>query len=117
MKTNKELKEEYKQLKFKIGVFQIRNKINDKIYIDSSVNLDAFWNRNCAQLNFGNHPNAALQSDWKTFGEDNFVYEILSEIKQKDDEQLDYAKEAKQLAALFIDELKPFDEKGYNKKI
>jgi len=116
MKTNKELKEEYKQMKFKIGVFQIRNKVNGKIYIDSSVNLDAYWNRNRAQLNFGNHQNTVLQNEWNTFGEENFVYEILSEINHKDDEQIDYAKEAGQLAALYIEELKPFDEKGYNKK-
>ena len=116
MKTKKDMKEEYKQMKFIVGVFQIRNKINGKIYIDSNVNLEAFWNRNRMQLNFGNHPNELLQKEWKEFGEENFVYEILSEIKQKEEENLDYAKEAKQLAQLFIDELKPFDEKGYNKK-
>lgn len=41
MKTKKELTEEYKQLKFKMGLFQIRNVINGKIFVESSINLYA----------------------------------------------------------------------------
>ena len=114
MKTKKELKEDYNQLQFKIGVFQVRNVVNGKIFIDSSVNLDKIWNRHRVELNFGNHRNVSLQKDWKEFGEDNFRYEILSEIKQEADKQTDYAKEAKQLAKMFIEELQPFGDKGYN---
>ena len=114
MKTKKELKEAYKLIKFKIGVFQIRNMVNNKIFIDSSVNLDKIWNRHRVELNFGNHRNAVLQKEWKEFGEGNFQFEILSEIEQREDPTIDYAKEAKLLAQLFIEELKPFGEKGYN---
>ena len=114
MKSNKELKEAYKLAKLKIGVFQIRNTINGKIFVDSSPNLDAIWNRHRSELNFGGHRNVQLQQEWKEFGEDNFRFEILSEIDQKDGD-VDYAKEAKQLAEMFIDELKPFGEKGYNR--
>ena len=115
MKSNKELKEAYKLAKLKIGVFQIRNTINGKIFVDSSPNLDAIWNRHKSELNFGGHRNLQLQQDWKEFGEENFRFEILSEIDQKDGDNVDYAKEAKQLAEMFIDELKPFGEKGYNR--
>ena len=115
MKSNKQLKDEYKQLKFKIGVYQIRNIVNGKIFIDGTVNIEAIFNRQRLQLNFGNHPNSLLQDEWKTFGEKNFKFEILSEINEKDDSTIDYAKESKQLAQLYIDELKPFGEKGYHK--
>jgi len=115
VKTKKDLKEEYKLKQFKIGVFQIRNKINGKIYIDSSPNLDAIWNRHRVELNFGGHRNEVLQKEWTALGEENFSFEILSEIEQKDGENIDYTKEAKQLALMFIDELQPFGEKGYNK--
>jgi hypothetical protein len=116
MKSKKELKDSYKQLKFKIGVFQIRNTTNNKIYIDSSTDLVAIWNREKFQLKLGSHPNAELQKEWNEFGEEKFVYEILSEVKQEDDETIDYRKEVKQLARMFIDELQPFNEKGYNIK-
>lgn len=115
-KSKKELKEEYKSMKFRMGVFQVRNLLNNKIYIDSSVNLDKIWNRHRLQLNFGNHPNVLLQHDWKQYGEDNFVYEILGEVEETENSNLDYAKEVKVLEQMYIEELKPFDERGYNKK-
>lgn len=114
MKTKKELKEEYSNLKPKIGVFQIRNTVNGKIYIEGSVNLDKIWNRHRVELNFGGHRNVALQKEWNEFGEANFKYEILSEINQEENRNVDYAKEAKQLAKMFIEELQPFGDKGYN---
>lgn len=114
-KTKKELKEEYKLKKLKIGVFAVRNLLNGKIYIGSSVNLEAMWNRIYLQLNFGNYFNSKLQKEWKEFGENNFRYEIISEIKQDDnDKDRNYGDEAKQLEKLYIDELQPFGEKGYN---
>jgi hypothetical protein len=115
MKTRKELKEEYKQLKYRMGVFQIRNTLTGKLFIGSSTDLVAIWHRHRLQLNFGNHPNEALQKDWNEKGAENFAYEILSEIKQTEKET-DYEKEVKLLEEMFIEELQPFGEKGYNKR-
>jgi len=116
MKTHKEMKEAYKLYKSKKGVYQIRNKMNGKIFVGSSTDLKASWNRNKMQLNFGNHPNNELQKDWKNFGENAFVYEILSELKEEDDKKIDPKKEVKELEELYLEELKPYDENGYNKK-
>ena len=114
MKTKKELKEEYNSLKPRVGVFQIRNTVNGKIYIEASVNLDKIWNRHRVELDFGGHRNALLQKEWNEFGGANFKFEILSEIKQEENANIDYSKEAKQLAKMFIEELQPFGDKGYN---
>lgn len=116
MKTKKELKEEYKEIKFKIGVFQIQNSINKKIYIESSNDLISIWKRHKFQLNCGNHPNTELQKDWKEFGEDNFSFEILSEIKHNDNQNKYDAKELKLLEEMFLEEIKPFNERGYNRE-
>lgn len=116
MKTRKEIINDYKQAKSKIGVFQIRNKTNNKVFVESSLDLIAIWNRLRFQLNMGSHPNVGLQKDWKALGEENFVYEILSEIQQDDTVQMDYRKEIKKLEAMFIEELQPFGEKGYHGK-
>lgn len=115
MKSKKEIKDNYKQQKFKVGVFQIRNIVNNKIYVDSSTDLIAIWNRHKFQLNNGLHPNTELQNEWTKFGQENFIYEILSEIKQEENRTIDYRKEAKKLESLFIEDLQPFNEKGYNK--
>lgn len=63
MKTKKELKRIYKEKKFKMGVFQIRNTSNQKIFVGSSIDLDAIWNRLRTELKFGSYPNAPLQKD------------------------------------------------------
>jgi len=116
MKTRKELREEYKQKKYKIGVFQIKNTINNKIFVGSSQDLEAIWHAQKLQLDFGIHSNSELQKDWKEFGPENFKYEIIEEIKQTDDKPHDYTKEIKVLEEMMVDELQPFESKGYNKK-
>jgi group I intron endonuclease len=110
----KTLTNEYKNQKQPAGVFQIQNTVNGKIYLDTSLNLDKIWNRHCFELNFGSHRNAALQQDWKTFGEQAFVFEILYEIEQKEGETLDLKRELKSLEQLYLEELKPFGERGYH---
>lgn len=115
MTTKTELKEAYKLIKFKAGVFQIRNTSNGKIFIGSNINLDKIWNRIAFELNFGSFKNTELQNDWKIFGENNFAYEILSVIEEKEGEQIDIQREIKILEKMFLEELQPFGEKGYNK--
>ncbi len=117
MKSKKEMTSEYKQMKFKIGVFQIRNLVNGKIFIGSAMNLDAKWNSQKMQLQSGTHTNEELLKDWKEFGAENFVYEILEEIKQNDDDiNKDYRNELKELEAFIFEDLQPYNDKGYHKK-
>lgn len=115
MATKKELKEAYKQMKFRMGVYQIRNTSNGKIFVDGSTNLDAIWNRHRMQLNFGNHRNTALQQEWQALGEAHFQYEILAELDQENDATIDYNKEVQTLTDMYIEELQPFAERGYNR--
>jgi hypothetical protein len=116
MKSRAELKEEYKQVKFRMGVFQVRNLTNGKIFVGSSLDLMAIWHAQRLQLNMGIHPNTGLQKDWKEFGPENFCYEILEEISQSEEKPVDYKKEIKALEEMMIEKLQPFQEKGYNKQ-
>ena len=115
MKTKKELKEQYKDMQFPMGVFQIKNTSNGKILIDSSLNMPAKWNRHHVQLKFGSHRNKLLQKEWNHFGAEAFNYEVLSEIEHKG-EAMDYGKEVEVLEGLYLEELQPYGERGYNKK-
>jgi hypothetical protein len=116
MKTRKELKEEYKNMKFSMGVFRIRNITNGKVFIGSSNDLKAIWNAQRFQLEAGLHQNAELQKEWKEFGSEKFVYEIIEEIIPSEDKPLDYNKEIKTLEQLIIEEYQPFGDKGYHKR-
>ena len=116
MKTRKEIKNEYKEMKLKMGVFKINNTKNNKIFVGSSTDVEAIWNRIKTELKFGSYPNDALLKEWKAFGEENFVFEILEQIKPNEEVQLNYRKELKELEKMYLEDLQPFDEKGYNKR-
>ncbi len=114
MLNRKQLKDEYKLTVQPAGVFQIKNTLNGKIFIGSSVNLNAIWNRHRFQLEAGLHANKELQKDWNASGPDNFVFEILGTQKKKDDPSFDMLKEVKILEEMYLEELQPFGDKGYN---
>ncbi len=113
MKSKKELKAAYKELKFPMGVFQIKNKTNGKLFIDSSLNMPAKWNRHQAQLKFGSHRNKALQKEWNHFGANAFEYAILEEIPFED-ATVDYGQEVEILEEIFLEKLQPYGGNGYN---
>jgi len=92
MKSRKELREEYKQRKIAMGVFQIKNIKNNKVLIDNSIDMASKWNRHKIELKFGKHRNRNLQKDWGEFGEENFVFEVLSELKVSEEEDSNYNK-------------------------
>ena len=117
MKTHKEMKAEYKQMKFRMGIFQIRNIVNNKILIGRNLQLDNEWNSHRFQLNAGMHRNEILQKEWKEYGAENFVFEIIDVIEESNDKPHDYAKEIKVLEELYLEKLQPYDDKGYNIKI
>ncbi len=97
-----------------MGVFQVKNLTNGKMYIEGSPNLDKIWNRHRTQLVFGNHLNKELQQDWNTFGEEQFQFSILDEIKQDGPPGTDYRKQLKMLETMYLEELQPYGERGYN---
>jgi len=105
MRTRKELKEAYKQMKIPMGVFQIRNIKNNKVLIDHSIDMESKWNRHKMELKFGNHRNRSFQKDWNEYGEENFVFDVLSELKSRDEENINYNKELKTLQDMVTEEL------------
>lgn len=105
MKTKKELKEAYKQMKTPMGVFQIENTKNHKVFIDYSMDMKSKWNRHKMELKLGNHRNREFQKDWNEYGKENFVFEVLSELKKSEEENMNYPKELKTLQAIVIEAL------------
>lgn len=106
MKTKKDLKEEYKQIKPGMGVFQIRNTVNGRFFVGSSINLDAMWNRCKMQLDWGKHPNTELQHDWKEIGSSSFVFEVISDLKYRDDDvNNDYKQEVEILKKIVVENM------------
>jgi len=116
VKTRKELKEEFRQMKYRMGVFRITNLVNGRVFIGSSTDLVAIWHAQKFQLNAGIHSYEQLQKNWNQFDPESFSYEIIEDLNQKDTETTDIRHELTALEALVMEELQPYDEKGYNRK-
>ncbi len=110
----KELREEFMNLKTYMGVIQIKNNKNGKVYIMTTPNLKNQWLTVKAQLDMGTHANATLQKEWKKMGEDVFSYEVLEE--KEVEETTDRKWELKQLEKKWLEKLEPYDERGYHIK-
>ncbi len=110
----KALLEQYKELKTYMGVVQITNEQNGKIYIAAYPNLKNKWLSIQSQLDMGRHMNASLQKDWDSYGKDAFSYTVLAE--QATDDVADVRWEVKQLEKTWLAKLTPYGDKGYNKE-
>jgi group I intron endonuclease len=64
-----------------IGIYRIRNLINEKCYYGSSKNIEKRWKTHLNQLRNKKHINCILQSAWEKYGENNFIFEIVEECE------------------------------------
>ena len=75
MKSRKELNREYMELPKSAGVFQVKNTVNGKVLLGSSLNLEGALNGHRFTLKIGSHRDKAPQEDWNTYGAENFLVE------------------------------------------
>ena len=115
-KTKKELKREYQQVHPPMGVYQIRNIVNDEILIGTALNLPGAFNGSTAQLNAGSHMNKALQAEWRELGGDKFVFELLDELAATEGPAHDYREDLAFLEEFSVEKSQPNGERGYNQK-
>lgn len=110
--NRKDLIREYKETLRPMGVFQIRNLLNEKVFVGSSTNLDGIFNRHRFALNHGSFQSKDLQKDWNELGAEKFAFEILEELELR--EGFDVKRELEFLEDLWLENLKPYGERGYN---
>lgn len=71
------------ELKDKSGIYQIRNLINEKIYIGSAKSLPKRKNIHFCELKNGKHHSVKLQRAFNKYGEENFVFEVIEFVEDK----------------------------------
>lgn len=113
---HKELKLAYKQNPPAMGVFQIKNNINGKIFIGSSQNVAGKLNSQRFQLNGNDHVNKMLQQDWNECGPKAFALDILETLKTEEFDPQDWPEALLLLEQKWLEALRPYGEKGYNKQ-
>ena len=115
VRSRKEIHREYKERIKPSGVFQVKNILNNKVLLGSSLNLEGSLNKHRFMLKIGSHTNKALQKDWDEFGSDNFVFEILEEVKvEKNNPNFNLQDELTLLEQIWLEKLQPIGERGYN---
>ena len=112
----KAIKREYKETYQPAGVYQLRNTVDGRVYVASSKNLPAIRNRLRMQLDGGTFVMLPeLQRDWTALGGDKFVFETLEELTPPDGPGWDSTDDLAALEQLWLEQLEPWGEKGYNR--
>lgn len=91
------------------GIYKLVNLVNSKIYVGSAVNFEKRKKEHFDKLKCGNGVNKHLQASFNKYGRDNFIFEILEIVEDKDKliEREQY----------WIDKLNVCDKNiGYNKR-
>lgn len=93
-----------------VGIYSVVNKLNGKIYIGQSINIERRWE----QHKYGKG-NLILRNSIKKHGIKNFEFKILEQIDVLNKTKLEIVEELTKLEQKWFDDMKPFlKENGYN---
>lgn len=114
----KALIEAYKQMKPDMGIFCIRARGSNQLFLETAHDLKSFINRTLFQLNMGSHPNKMLQQDWTKLGEEHFDIEVLEKLTyDKDETKEDYSEELAILRMMWEERLTAEGAVFYQKRL
>ena len=68
---------------YKIGIYKITNLVNGKIYIGSSINITNRFKSHLKLLKSKIHHSNHLQNAFNEYGIDNFEFERIENVKDK----------------------------------
>lgn len=63
------------------GVYVIRCKVNQKVYVGATCDFKRRKNEHCKELRNCKHHNLVLQSDWSEYGEASFEFELVKTVQ------------------------------------
>lgn len=112
----KELIRQYKETPRPMGVFRVLNTATGRCLVGTSIDLPSVLNRERAQLRLGGHRNEELQRDWKIFGANAFVFDVLDTLTPPDEPGYDPSDDLRVLEQMWLEKLSPFEERGYNRR-
>lgn len=75
------------------GIYKIENKVNGKVYVGQSKDIEKRWKEHKAMLKKNNHHSIKLQRAWNKYGADNFdfsVIELTNKVINLDDMERKY---------------------------
>jgi hypothetical protein len=76
----KELVRSYRERAPQQGIFAVRCRAANRVWIAASRNLERQQNGIWFMLRNGGHPNNAMSEAWRVHGQSAFTYEILEQV-------------------------------------
>jgi len=64
------------------AVYVIKNLVNGKVYVGSSIKVRKRRNTHWTSLSLGKHPNAHLQAAWDLYGEQAFEFSMIEQCAE-----------------------------------
>jgi hypothetical protein len=111
-KTKKELIAQYKGREIIGGVYVIKNTLNNKLLLRAAMDLQGSKNRFDFSLKTGSCVDMKLQNDWNKQGGEQFVFEVLEELKKGETQtEKEYKADIEVLREMWIEKL--FDRDLY----
>ena len=95
----KEIIEEWKNRRPKMGVISFCCKLTGESFLGISKDTNADYNSNHFKLFSGTHPNKRMQELWQQYGEEGFEFVVLKVLKYEDPLE-DHTEELEELRAL-----------------
>lgn len=90
------------------GIYSIRNTVNGKVYVGSSVNIRQRWKTHKAHLRGDKHHSPTLQRSWNMHGESCFSFDVIEHVR--DVEELLVREQ------YWLDTFRSFGCNGYNSR-
>lgn len=88
-----------------VGIYQIKNVKNGKLYIGSSIQIKVRWQDHLRDLKNNRHCNKHLQHAFNCHGEENFNFEIVKILPENTEEKLLLEIEQKEIDKYSFEEL------------
>lgn len=105
--NKKELAAQYKERKKLGGIFVIRKRDSDKILLEIAQDLPGAQNRFEFSKKVDSCTYLKLSKDWKTFGKDQFEFEVLEELVKKESQtQKEFKEDLEVLKSIWMEKLK-----------
>ena len=105
-KSRKELRSRYMEREITGGVYAIKNKISNKLLVESTVDMQGVKNRFEFSQKTGNCIYHKLREDWAESGGGQFAFETLEELKKGDAQtQAEFMEDVALLKNMWLEKL------------